>query len=251
MNNYQEREKKKVEISVCMACYNGEAFIVEQLQSILCQLGKNDEIIIVDDNSSDKTRDVINYIKDSRIHLYKNNKNLGVNKSFEKAIKIANGKYIFMSDQDDLWMSNRLKNMKAALQKYMLVSGNTIAFSNNKENINYDPGSLFEKESKNYKRNIFKIITGSAYYYGCAMAFSEELKQFILPFPDYIESHDLWIAMAANILKSNYHLENIVLKRRIHGNNASVVKRSFREKIYSRYIFCKSYFLLVRRIRKR
>ena len=83
------------------------------------------------------------------------------------------------------------------------------------------------------------------------MAFQKKLCEVVMPFPDYVESHDLWIAMAANMLKSNAHLEDIILKRRIHGKNASVLQRKLSEKLYSRWIFVKSYVTLFWRIKFR
>ena len=237
-------------VSVCMACYNGEKYIEKQIESILPQLNENDELIVVDDHSSDRTAELVKNIRDSRIRYVFNQKNLGVNGSFEKAIGMAKNEYIFMADQDDLWTGNRLEDMLTGLKKCMLVSGNSIAvdaFGKEKE---FDLGMLYQTDSKAYGKNIVRIFTGKAYYYGCAMAFRKELTKIILPFPAYVESHDLWIAMAANLLKSNCHLEKIVLKRRIHGENASVIQRKLWKKLYSRFVFLKSYVVLRRRIKK-
>ena len=84
--------------SVCMAAYNGMSFIKKQLDSILAQIGENDEVIIVDDGSKDGTPDFIRQIADPRIKLYVNEKNLGVIKTFGKAIggDILCGKKSFM-----------------------------------------------------------------------------------------------------------------------------------------------------------
>lgn len=237
-------------VSVCMACYNGEKYIQEQIASILPQLNAEDELIIIDDHSSDKTAEIVKDIKDSRMKYVFNKKNLGVNASFEKAIRMAKNDYIFMADQDDLWTEKRLEHMLAGLKQHLLVSGNSIAIGADGKEKKFNLGLLSQADSKEHGKNIMKIFTGKAYYYGCAMAFRRELTKVILPFPAYIESHDLWIAMAANLLKSNCHLEKIVLKRRIHGENASVVQRKLWKKFYSRIIFLKSYVTLRRRIKK-
>lgn len=235
-----------------MACYNGENYIREQMESILQQLEAGDELIIIDDGSTDHTAQIIHSFSDERIRYVKNEKNLGVNRSFEKGIRLAEKEYIFMADQDDLWTGGRVDAMLERLRSgTMLVSGNSEAIDGKGKRIDHALGVLLESESKNYKKNILRIFLGKAYYYGCAQAFRKSLKQVILPFPEYIESHDLWIAMAANLQKSNAHLEAIVLKRRIHGKNVSVVQRSFFEKMYSRWIFFKSCRELCRRIKKR
>lgn len=250
-NMEKDNRMNRENISVCMACYNGELYIEEQIASILTQLEEGDELIIVDDGSSDATGVLIEQFQDARIRHVRNTKNIGVNRSFEKAIKMAKNPYIFMADQDDLWTEGRVDSMLSKLQKgYLLVSGNSDAIDGQGKETDYDLGTLRETDSSRYRSNIFKIFTGKAYYYGCAMAFRKELKQVILPFPSFIESHDLWIAMAANMLKSNGHLEKIVLKRRIHGKNASVLQRTLREKLYSRWIFAKSYMTLAGRLLK-
>lgn len=239
-------------VSICMACYNGEAYIKEQIDSILPQLVEGDELIIIDDGSKDETAVVVQSIKDTRIKYLKNASNMGVNKSFEKAIKYTKHEYIFMADQDDIWPEGRLEAMLSAMkQGNLLVSGNSLAIDAKGETSDYDLGVLYEADSKAYLKNIIRIFTGKAYYYGCAMAFQKKLCEVVMPFPDYMESHDLWIAMAANMLKSNAHLEEIILKRRIHGKNASVLQRKLSEKLYSRWIFVKSYVTLFWRIKFR
>ncbi len=236
-------------ISVCMACYNGEFYIREQIDSILPQMSEEDELIIIDDGSADQTGEIIQEIKDARIRYVRNTSNMGVNQSFEKAIRMAKNDYIFMADQDDLWTDGRLKRMLEEMRRgSLLVSGNSIAIDGAGKETAYDLGTLYAADSCEYKKNIVRIFTGKAYYYGCAMAFHKDLKKIILPFPDFIESHDLWIAMAANLAKSNAHLEETVLKRRIHGKNASVLQRKLTEKLYSRWIFVKSYVVLFRRL---
>jgi len=79
-----------------MATYNGSAFVIRQLDSILRQLSANDEIIIVDDGSTDQTKALIEGLHDSRICLYVNQTNIGPIKSFERALTLAKGEIIFL-----------------------------------------------------------------------------------------------------------------------------------------------------------
>ena len=69
------------------------------------------------------------------------------------------------------------------------------------------------------------------------MAIKREFLKIILPIPDYVESHDLWIAIAANLAKRNLHIDKNTLIRRVHLNNASILSRPFSKKIWSRVIF--------------
>jgi glycosyltransferase involved in cell wall biosynthesis len=99
-------------ISVCMASYNGSKYIKNQITSILNQLAKSDQLVIVDDCSFDNTVNIIESLKDSRIKLFKNTKNIGVVGTFNRALKHANGDIIFLSDQDDEWLDNKVSFIK-------------------------------------------------------------------------------------------------------------------------------------------
>ena len=102
-------------ISVCMATFNGEKYIKEQIQSILNQLSLDDEVIISDDGSSDKTLEVINHINDKRIKVFTNTHKHGFTHNFENALNHANGEYIFLSDQDDIWAEEKVNKVMESL----------------------------------------------------------------------------------------------------------------------------------------
>jgi glycosyltransferase involved in cell wall biosynthesis len=229
-------------ISVCLASYNGEKFIELQLSSIIKQLDEDDEIIIVDDCSTDNTLRIIRSIKDERIKIFLNEINKGHVFSFGRAIALATKEVIFMSDQDDVWLEGRVTLMKNKLQNSsaMLVSSNSYFVDAKGGEIDYNIDGVDSKFSNKNLSNIIDIFKGKENYYGCAMALKKELKELILPIPDYVESHDLWIAMAANIIKSNLHCDEVTLNRRVHGANASIVKRKLYLKLCSRIIFMRS-----------
>ena len=96
-------------ISVAMATYNGEKYIVEQLDSILNQTMPVDEIIIFDDKSTDLTLNILKKYQDDRIKIYVNNENVGYIENFYRAINSCKGDYIFLADQDDVWESNKVE----------------------------------------------------------------------------------------------------------------------------------------------
>ena len=88
-----------MKISVCMATYNGEKYIAEQIRSILPQLSEDDEVIVSDDGSSDATLDIVRSFNDPRIRIVQNELEHGYTKNFENALNHANGDIIFISDQ--------------------------------------------------------------------------------------------------------------------------------------------------------
>ena len=108
-------------ISVCIPTYNGGKFIRQQLGSILSQLSNDDEIIISDDSSTDNTLEIINSFNDKRIKVLENNTFHSPIYNLENALKQAGGDYIFLSDQDDEWMLNKISVVMEHLKSANLV----------------------------------------------------------------------------------------------------------------------------------
>lgn len=98
-----------VRVSVAMAVYNGEKYLKEQLDSILPQLSFNDELVISYNESTDNTWGIISgYASaDSRIKIIKC-KEKGIKANFNSAITNCSGDYIFLSDQDDVWLEGKV-----------------------------------------------------------------------------------------------------------------------------------------------
>ncbi len=200
-------------ISVCIPTYNGERFISDQLNSILSQLNENDEVIISDDGSTDKTIDIIKALNDKRIVLSEKNNFKSPVYNMENALKMAKGDYIFLSDQDDIWVENKVKLICAKLKDNILVISNASIVD---ENLNIIEASYFDwkKSGKGFWKNFHKNT-----YIGCAIAFRKELLNYILPFPKNLAMHDIWIGLMAELTDNVLFLdENLILYRR-HENN--------------------------------
>lgn len=204
--------------SVCMAAYNGSQFIEEQIRSILPEMGDEDELVIIDDCSTDSTVSVVRSIQDPRIRLINNDRNLGYVKTFERALAESTGDYVFLSDQDDVWIPGRLKDMKAALADRMMVVSNCAHFggaSGRFHDIRVRPA-----DSDRHLANIAGILVGYRLHWGCAMGLRSELLKLALPFPSYMrESHDQYLAMAGNVAGSVRYLEQDTILHRLHGEN--------------------------------
>lgn len=239
--------------SVCIATYNGSKYIAKQLDSVIEQLGEDDEVIIVDDCSTDNTLEILETYSDVRIKLYRNEKNLRHVKSFERAISLSSKDLVFLCDQDDLWEVNRLEIFEDYFLKYpkvMLISSNFRCIDDNGDVIENNLRKVSTEDSFSYIKNIFSVFAGKIGYFGCAMAFKRELISKLLPIPAYVEAHDLWIATAANMLKANLHIDDKTLYHRVHQNNASDLRRNLQGRIKARLGFLKSYFELAKRIKK-
>lgn len=203
-------------ISVCLASYNGEQFISEQISSILKQLEEKDEIIISDDGSNDGTIQIIEDINDNRIIFYKNNFK-SPTKNFEFLISKAKGEIIVLSDQDDIWQPTKLKRLKYFFLKgFDVVAHNCLLIDEKGEMLS---GNNHLKLKKGILNNLYKnSIMGSC------LAINKKTLTKILPFPKEIPLHDWWIGL---ISFKHYKVKIInepLMFRRIHHNNYSTNK---------------------------
>lgn len=189
-----------------MATYNGEKYIEEQITSILSQLDNDDELIISDDHSNDNTLNIIKEIKDKRIRFFINEKNMGVIRNFENAIYMANGDYIFLSDQDDVWLPNKIRDSIIKIEHLeknnpnlpILVFSDAIIVD---ESLNILVESLFKYTGQDPKLSVRpEILCVANRILGCTMAFNKKTKEIILPIGDYAVMHDWWIAL--NVAKN-------------------------------------------------
>jgi glycosyltransferase involved in cell wall biosynthesis len=238
-----------METSVCMATYNGEKYVVRQLESILDQLSAGDEVILVDDCSTDGTVEAVKSLNDSRIAVHINDRNRSEVYSFSHAISLAKSKYIFLSDQDDIWLPGRVALMKEALQTVLVATTNFDWIDQDERPLKVFHHGVLPQDSNRYLKNIVDIFFGKTTYFGCAMAFRRELVPLIAPIPGYVESHDLWIALAANLVRSNVHLSEKTFLKRRHDNNATSTTshRSLWMKLRARAIFARSLLDLQKR----
>jgi len=211
-------------ISVCIATYNGENFIKEQIQSILKQLNPEDEIIVSDDNSNDNTVKIINELKDERITIlhHKDSRNaiFNIDKStwnFENAIKKAKGEYIFLSDQDDIWLDNKVNIFKKALECADVVMSDCIIVDDNKNTI----CQSYFKSYRHFKKSIIYNIIKPGFL-GCCMAFNRNIIRHAIPFPSHGVAHDLWIGLTCLLHKYRFKFieEKCMLYRR-HNNTVT------------------------------
>ncbi|MCI1017615.1 glycosyltransferase [Microbacterium sp. C5A9] len=212
-------------VSVCMATYNGSRYIAEQLSSILAQIGDDDEVVVVDDASSDATVEIIRAVDDPRIVVHRNEKNAGYVRSFQRAVSLATGDVIVLSDQDDIWIEGRLDALLVATEAHAVVASNLRLLDSNeplRSPLSGRPWLLSSADDGRRWRNELRILAGDAPYFGCAMALRRDALALVMPFPAYLrESHDLWIATAANAAGMLGHLEKATVLRRVHEENAS------------------------------
>ena len=197
-------------ISVCVATYNGEKFIKEQIESILCQLSSDDEIIVSDDGSTDGTIVIINCIGDKRIRIIEGPHKHSPTFNFENALKEAKGDYIFLADQDDVWKTNKVEVCMKWLQKYDCVVSDAEVTDSNLNPLYPSLYAIMQVRQGHIYNTVWK--NG---YTGCCMAFRRNILEASLPFPKDIPMHDIWIGnVAAYKYNVKFISEKLVLFRR-------------------------------------
>lgn len=201
-----------------MAAYKGEKYIGEQISSILEQLGPLDELIVVDDASPDRSTDIVRAFDDPRITLVPSPENRGYVRAFETAVQQSRGEYIFLADQDDVWLPGRLDRMIGALADSSVVATNYTLLDGRPRR----GPVLRSRDSSHHVRNLIGILVGYRPYFGCGMAMRRDAVPRFVPIPGYVrESHDLWLAISANVAGDISHLDEPTLYRRLHDDNAT------------------------------
>jgi glycosyltransferase involved in cell wall biosynthesis len=244
-----------VRVSVCMATYNGEAYLREQLDSILAELEPQDEVVIVDDASSDGTVELLNTLTDPRVSVHARVENKGYVRTFEEALSLASGEVLMLADQDDVWIAGRRAALVEATAERAVAASNLILLGDDaplRSPLTGRDWLLRAADGPKQWRNQWRILIGDAPYFGCAMAIRRDFVDRALPFPQYlVESHDLWIATVANAAGELAHVERPTLRRRLHDDNASSERpRSIRQAIASRVLLLRLWREARRRVRR-
>lgn len=212
----QENRKK---ISVVMCTYNGEKFIREQLDSILQQTVSVDEIIIQDDCSTDGTYNILLEYeqKYSSIKIYRNSQNIGINANFFNAISKAEGDYIAISDQDDIWHQQKLELQIKNIGTNLLCGGRSIPFST-------ETGiATIDMRIPNFSLLRWLFIGSIS---GHTMLLSKELLQKMPDVSDIapFRLYDAIIGMTAASFNSIVYLEEELVQHRRHLDAATYYK---------------------------
>jgi len=240
-------------ISVCLATYNGEKYLKQQLESILDQSYLPDEVIVVDDASSDLTVEILKSFQEKckSLHpqilwnLQLNRFNQGPLKSFNQALELAQGDFIFLCDQDDIWSNHKIELM---LNHYVTKKEQNIIDKENRYLL-YSDCSLIDDNGRIFEKSLFqcqqkKAITNlssstvlsemnsrttentSSLFIqnvitGCCAMLTKELRDFALPIPHSVYMHDWWLGlMAANSGQLDFIPQQLVYYRQ-HSHNAN------------------------------
>ena len=215
-------------ISVAMCTYNGEQYIRQQLDSILNQTLNVNEIVVCDDQSTDKTIEILEEYHKKYPEIFKivkNEINLRSVKNFEKAISLCTGDLIFLSDQDDYWATNKVEEYSKYFQTHKnidVIASNGFCVDNTSQIIDqytiWDMPQLLKDNKISFDYNHLITHVGN-FVTGASLGFRRTILSDILPFPKLKGfHHDEWIAIITTKNKSFEMLNEKYFYYRIHDN---------------------------------
>ncbi len=213
----------ETKISVCMATYNGLAFVENAINSILKQLSEGDELLIIDDCSTDGTWEFINSLKNEKIRLIRNKKNIGVGNNFCKGLGECKGDLVFLADQDDVWSENKIDFIKSYFRQNREVD---LIVHNAEIELN---GELLREtifDLNKSRTGFFKNMKNNAFM-GCCMVLRKEALNSIIPkikiTPFY---HDHYFGLMATLQQKNIvFLPGKLLRFIRHDSNVSLLNK--------------------------
>lgn len=203
-------------LSIAMATYNGERFLQEQLESFVGQTRRPDELVVSDDGSTDATRKILEAFREHApfdVILRFNDRNLGYTGNFDRALRMATGDLVFLSDQDDVWFPEKIEVMSAAAEAMdALVLMNDALLTDAQLG-----ASGFTKLGQIRSAG----LQDSAFVMGCCAAVRRDLLRLVLPVDEDYPSHDSWIVHIAEGMGRKHIHEQVLQYYRRHGENAS------------------------------
>ena len=202
--------------SVVMATYQGTRYVQEQVQSILDQLAPCDEIVVCDDASSDDTVQKIRDIDSNQIRLYVNEKRLGYVRNFQKAVHLSKGDLVFFSDQDDVWLPDKV----SMITERLAASGCVVSDARVVDEALAVTASSFFK-MRDCTKPTFLNVLAKPRFIGATMACTRSYLLTLLPFPPAIP-HDFWITLNALWDDQLAIIDQQLILYRRHSATASV-----------------------------
>jgi glycosyltransferase involved in cell wall biosynthesis len=217
-------------VSIVMTTYNGGKYVAKQIESILVSSFKDIELYIYDDGSKDDTISVLKKYEKlypDKIHVYKNEENLGVTINFLNAVCRTTTDYVMLCDQDDFWKSDkiavtlkRMRSMEAQFGKDTPMAVFTDAQVVDR-NLNLLKDSFFKAGHLNPKKRDLPHLLMENKLIGCTVILNSALKKILQghKLPRHARFHDWWIALIAAAFGRIGYLDQGTLLYRQHGEN--------------------------------
>lgn len=222
------------EVSIIMASYQGEKYISEQLKSFIKSNYQDWNLLICDDGSSDSTIDIIKkYVSlyPEKIRLHMNRNNLGFVKNFFGGLMLASGmpqtsaKYYMFSDQDDVWLADKMDKMVNRMKKMEKKHGENcplLIFSDAlivDDNLNILRASYHKSQKLNVRNLDLPHMLMENKCSGCMMMVNSALVKKMKQIPEHARYHDWWLALIAASFGHISYINQTTVMYRQHENN--------------------------------
>jgi GT2 family glycosyltransferase len=209
-----------------MAVYNGRDFLGQQIESVLAQLAPGDELVIVDDASTDGWLDLLTPAMRGRMNIIRHDANRGVVRAFEHGLALATGEIVFLCDQDDVWHPDKRATFVAEFERdesvYVVVSDAEIIDQHG----SVVSGSFMATRG-GFHGGIMSTLWRNRYL-GCAMAVRRAVVRAALPFPAGLPMHDMWLGALGVAAGRVKYVPRALLGYRRHGGNATPLRSRWR-----------------------
>ena len=220
-----------LKISVAITTYNGEKYLLEQLESIKNQIRTPDEVVIIDDASTDSTPQMIkSFIEENGLDSWKfieNKENLGFIKNYRKALLETDGDVIFLCDQDDVWFEDKVESISSVMAQNPQILALNTAFLINDETAEIKKTTTkknnFGLIDKLLKKRLEKISLSTEFHSnispGCTMAITREIADNYVRLSKCELPHDYEMNVMAAAKGGLYFYDAALIKYRLHGEN--------------------------------
>jgi|GEM_PF-4071079 len=206
-----------------MTSYNAEMHIADSIQAILDQTEPNFSLLIVDDNSTDRTFEIINSFSDPRIYKIRNASNLGSAGAANVGLSFIQSKYILRIDSDDICLPNRLNEQLNFMEQHpeIDVCGSYVAFFGDRTGLWEMPLQNTEIKARLIWDNV--IANSSAIIRGETLRKNHLTYKPTLRKPP-LEDYQLWLNLLP--LANFANIPKILVKKREHINNQSAIYKN-------------------------
>ena len=218
----------KLSVSVAIAVYNSTQYMKPQLDSILAQTRLPDEVVFVDDCSTDATVAELEKWKAQApfdVRIVCNEQNLGCTKNFSKALGLCTKDVVIVSDCDDVWEPDRIEtclNRFESDSDLGLITGNAKLIDGAGEFLNmYLDEYLTRMHVREFWRYFYPLKSPMTVWTGCTMAVRKSVLDSVLPVPDQLACHDIWIYLLAPLCGKVEYVNQPLISYRLHGKNYS------------------------------
>lgn len=215
-------------VDILLATYNGEAFLGQQLQSLLDQSYDNIHIYIRDDGSTDNTLNIVGKFKErfpNTIKIVSGERKLGAPGNFGELLSCSVSEYVMFCDQDDVWLSNKVEETLLKMKQIELQYGPDTPILIHTDlqvvdhNLSLMAKSFWKYQKLNPRVTVFNRLIVQNVITGCTIMINRKLADACMPIPKDIIMHDWWIALVASAFGKIAYLDSATILYRQHREN--------------------------------